>query len=200
MTQADASVLTIEVKHTGERLTLRRVKNASNLEELHLSGTLPPHSEGPPLHVHFAEDEHGEVISGTLSAMLDGKTIQVNAGSRARVPKGSAHRWWNDGDQELVFQGVATPAVDLDRYLQAVFEVINAGPLRRPPIFYLAHVMHQHRHTQLVLAAPRLVQRVLFPIIVFLGTVLGKYRGTDWPGCPVRCTGAPLSSDSANAG
>ena len=200
MTQANDSALTIEVKHTGERLTLRRVKNAAGLEELHLSGTLPPHSEGPPLHVHFAEDEHGEVISGTLSAMLDGKTIQVKAGSRARFPKGSAHRWWNDGDQELVFQGVATPAVDLDRYLQAVFEVINAGPPRRPPIFYLAHVMHRHRHTQLVLGAPRVVQRVLFPLIVLLGTALGKYRGTDWPGCPARCTGAPLSSDGANAG
>jgi len=200
MTQAKDSALTIELKHTGERLTLRRIKNASGVEELHLSGTLPPHRDGPPLHVHFAEDEQGEVISGTLSALLDGKTIQVKAGNRARFPKGSAHRWWNDGDQELVFQGVATPAVDLDRYLQALFEVINAGPTRRPPIFYMAHVLHRHRKTQLALVMPRVVQRVLFPIVVFLGTVLGKYRGTDWPGCPARCSGAPLSSDSGHAG
>ena len=200
MTQANGSALTIEVRHTGERLTLRRIKNASGVEELHLSGTLPPHSEGPPLHIHFAEDEHGEVISGTLSAVLDGKTIEVKAGGRARFPKGSAHRWWNDGDLELVLRGVATPAVDLDRYLQAVFEVINAGPPRRPPIFYMAHVLYRHRRTQLILAVPRVVQRVLFLIVVLLGTVLGKYHGTDWPGCPTRCTGAPLSSDRMHAG
>ena len=91
----------------------------------------PPHSEGPPLHVHFAEAERGEVISGILSATLDGKRLQIEAGGRASFPIGSAPRWWNDGDKELMFQGVATPAVDLDRYLQALFEVLNAGPERR---------------------------------------------------------------------
>jgi len=199
MMQAKEPALTIEVKHTGERLTLRRIRNANGVEELHLSGTLPPHRQGPPLHIHFAEDEHGEVISGVLSASLDGKTFRVEAGGRARFPIGSTHRWWNDGDKELVLQGVATPAVDLDRYLQALFEVLNAGPERRPPMFYMAHVLHRHRHTQLALVIPRPVQRVLFPIIILLGSVLGKYRGTDWPGCPTRCAGAPLTSDGPQA-
>ena len=36
-----------------------------------------------------------------------------------------------------------------------------------------------------------LVQAMLFRAVVALGTLLGKYRGTDWPGCPARCTGAP---------
>lgn len=200
MMQPNEPALTIELKRTGERLTLRRVKNASGVEELHLSGTLPPHSEGPPLHVHLAEAEHGEVVSGVLSAMLDGKNLQIEAGGRASFPIGSAHRWWNDGDQELVFQGVATPAADLDRYLQALFEVLNAGPANRPPIFYLAHVLHRHRKTQRVMIPPPIIQRFLFPVIIFLGTLLGKYRGTDWPGCPARCPGAPLTSDGSHAG
>jgi hypothetical protein len=38
---------------------------------------------------------------------------------------------------------------------------------------------------------PRLVQTVLFPAIIFIGHLLGRYRGTAWPGCPARCTGAP---------
>jgi hypothetical protein len=46
MMQAKAPALTIEVKHTGERLTLRRIRNANGVEELHLSGTLPPHRQG----------------------------------------------------------------------------------------------------------------------------------------------------------
>jgi hypothetical protein len=163
------------------------------VEELHLSGTLPARGEGPPLHVHFGEDEKGQVISGTLGAMLEGKRLVIEAGGSASFPRGSAHRWWNEGDNELVFRGVATPLVDLDRYLHALFEVVNAGPPRRPPIFYIAHVLHRHRKTQLALVMPLVVQRVLFPIVISLGTLLGKYRGTDWPGCPARCTGAPVT-------
>ena len=200
MMQTTEPALTIELKHTGEQLTLRRVRTAAGVEQLHLFGTLPPHRQGPPLHVHFAEDEQGEVVSGVLSASLDGKHLQIEAGGRARFPIGSAHRWWNDGDRELVFQGVATPAVDLDRCLQALFEVLNAGAGQRPPIFYLAHVLHRHRHTQLALVMPRAVQRMLLPIIVFLGSMLGKYRGTAWPGCPARCPGALLTSNGPQAG
>lgn len=197
MRQSDEAALTIEVKHTGERLVLRRIKTPSGLEELHLSGTLPPHRQGPPLHIHFGQDEYGEVISGTLSALVDGTRLLVEAGGRAHFPKGSAHRWWNDGDKELVFRGVATPMIDLDRYLQALFEVINAGPSGRPPLFYIAHVLYRHRKTQLALVMPRVLQQVFFPMIVFLGAVLGKYRGTAWPGCPTRCAGAPFTSVDA---
>src|SRR5580765_6162892 len=113
MMQTKTPALAIGVKHNGERLTLRRIRNANGVEELHLSGTLPPHRQSPPLHIHFAEEEHGEVISGVLSASLDGKIFQVEAGGHARFPIGSMHRWWNDGYKELVLQGVATPAVDL---------------------------------------------------------------------------------------
>jgi len=161
------------------------------VDELHLAGTLPPRREGPPLHIHAFEDEHGQVIAGTLSAMLDGKTLTIEAGGSARFPRGSAHRWWNAGDQELVFRGVATPVVDLDRYLQALFEVLNAGPAGRPPLFYLAQVLWRHRRTQTALVVPRLLQSMMFPVFVFVGTLLGKYRGNSWPGCPARCPGAP---------
>ncbi|MEO8197822.1 MAG: cupin domain-containing protein, partial [Thermoanaerobaculia bacterium] len=100
------------------------------------------------------------------------------------------HRWWNAGDEQLVFGGVSGPLVDLDRYLQAVLEVLNAGPAGRPSIFYLAHVALRHRQTQSVLLMPRPIQTLLFRAAVALGTLLGRYRGTAWPGCPERCTGA----------
>lgn len=42
---------------------------------------------------------------------------------------------------------------------------------------------------RLVMIPPPIIQRILFPVILFLGTLLGKYHGTNWPGCPARCTG-----------
>ena len=187
--------LVLVSRHTGERLVLHRALGLDGVEEIHLAGSLPPHQAGPPLHQHAFEDEHGQVLSGTLSATVDGKTITIAAEGSARFPRGSAHRWWNDGDTKLTFRGVATPAVDLDRFLQALFEVVNAGAAGRPPLFYLAHALYRHRKTQTALIIPPLLQFVMLPIVIGLGKILGKYQGSAWPGCPIRCTGAPLRAN-----
>jgi mannose-6-phosphate isomerase-like protein (cupin superfamily) len=182
--------LRLENKHTGEILELwRERRNGETI--LNLRGTLPAKSEGPPLHIHHLEDEEGVVTAGTLSALVGGKHVTVDTGQRVLLPKGIPHRWWNEGDQPLAFEGSTRPGVDLDRYLQAVFEIMNAGPPNRPSLVYMAHASLRHRRTQTVLIMPLAVQAILFRLVVGIGTVLGRYRGTDWPGCPARCTGAP---------
>jgi len=189
-TATDARVL--HNRHTGETLAMRRIRRDRQVW-LELKGTLPARQQGPPLHVHHQELEEGRVIAGTLAASLDGRELQVPAGGAAAFPIGSVHRWWNGGDDTLVFEGYAKPAIDLDVYLQAVFEVLNSGPANRPPLFYMAHVAWRHRRTQEIRLAPRWVQAVVFPAVVLLGALLGRYRGTDWPGCPARCSAAPLA-------
>ena len=191
MARGSVPNLILENRHTGERLALRRVRRGDEVW-LELKGSLPPHKEGPPLHIHFAEDEEGRVNAGALSAACDGRRITGGPGESTTFPRGSAHRWWNEGNETLEFEGYARPVVDLDRYLQAIFEVINAGPEGRPPLFYIAHAVLRHRQTQTVLIMPRPIQAVLFRVVVAVGTVLGRYRGEDWPGCPSRCLGAPM--------
>ena len=62
----------------------------------------------------------------------------------------------------------------------------------RPSIFYLVHVLWRHRHTQAVMTPPVAIQRIVFPMVLLVGGILGKYRGTSWPGCPDSCIDAPL--------
>lgn len=145
------------------------------------------------MHIHHLEDEDGTVTTGTLSAVVGGRRVDRGPGETVRLPRGVPHRWWNQGEVPMAFEGQVRPAVDLDRYLQAVFEVMNAGPRGRPPLFYLGHAALRHRQTQTALVMGRPVQAVLFRTVVVLGTLLGRYRGTDWPGCPARCPGAPRS-------
>jgi mannose-6-phosphate isomerase-like protein (cupin superfamily) len=184
--------LRLENRHNGEVLELQR-ENHNGEPILRLRGTLPPHREGPPLHIHYLEDEDGFVSAGTLSVEVGGHRIDAGPGETVRLPRGVPHRWWNQGDQELAFSGSARPVADLDRYLQAVFEVLNAGTPSRPPLFYMAHVALRHSRTQAALLIPVRVQQILFRVVVAVGTLLGRYRGTDWPGCPARCTGAPCA-------
>lgn len=183
--------LILHNRHTGERLVLTRFQDEKGVW-LELKGSLPARSEGPPLHIHVNEDEGGRVIAGTLSAILNGQKLRVGAGGEVSLPKGQAHRWWNEDDVELTFEGWARPLHDLDCQLQALFEVVNAGPPGRPPLFYMAHVLHRHRRNQIALVMPRLLQSILFPIVIFIGHLLGKYRGRDWAGHPDRCKGAPF--------
>src|SRR5262245_51023909 len=171
---------------------MQRRHDAEGRIVLFLDGTLPPKADGPPLHVHFREREEGIVKAGTLGAQIGGEQIVVPTGGTAVLPAGIPHRWWNAGDDLLELSGKVVPAVDLDRYLQALFAVLNANPGGRPSIFHLAHVLWRHRDTQLILRPPRAIQGVVFPVILFIGRILGKYRGSSWPGSPESCPGAPL--------
>jgi len=182
--------LRLENRHTGEILVMRRVRDAQGQIVLSLDGSLPPGTNGPPLHVHFRENEEGIVKAGTLGAQIGTDKFVVPAGGTVVLPAGRPHRWWNAGDDLLEFSGHVVP-VDLDRYLQAVFAVLNASN-GRPPIFYLAHVLWRHRDTQLLSIPPPAIQRILLPVVLIIGRILGKYRGSSWPGSPESCLGAPL--------
>ncbi len=185
--------LIVEDRHTGERLALRRVSDGQQTW-LEMKGSLPPRSPGPPLHVHVHEDEEWEILRGVQSVILEGEQWDVPAGGTVRLPHGRAHRWWNDGDEPLEFEGATKPVVDLDRYLQAVFDVVNASPPNRPSPVYMAHVLRRHWKTQRVLVMPRPVMAVVVWVVYAVGHLLGRYRGDAWPGCPSRCPGAPTVS------
>ena len=187
--------LRLENRHTGEVLVMRRMRDAQGQIVLTLDGTLPPGTNGPPLHVHFHENEEGIVKAGTLGAQIGKDKFVVPAGGTVVLPAGRPHRWWNAGDDLLEFSGHVVP-VDLDRYLQAVFAVLNASN-GRPPIFYLAHVLWRHRDTQLLSIPPPPIQRILLPVVLIIGRILGKYKGSSWPGSPESCPGAPLVDSNA---
>ena len=127
------------------------------------------------MHVHVNQDEGGEVISGQLSAIVDGKSITLGPGERAFFPRGVRHRWWNAGDEPLVVKGTAEPAGDLDQFLAGIFEIINASASGRPSPFYIAHLSLRHP-SQRLSPAPAWVDRIVFRIIVAIGTVVGAYR------------------------
>jgi mannose-6-phosphate isomerase-like protein (cupin superfamily) len=189
-TMGPAGFLRLVNRHTGEILELRRRQHEGQ-PALELWGNLPPRQEGPPRHIHHLEDEEGVVTAGTLSVEVGDRRIEAGPGESVQLPRGVPHRWWNAGDAPLAFHGWARPVADLDRYLQAVFEIMNSSPPGRPSLIYLAHAALRHRQTQTVLIFWPPLQAVVFRIAFMVGAVLGKYRGTEWPGAPIRCQGAP---------
>jgi mannose-6-phosphate isomerase-like protein (cupin superfamily) len=182
--------LQLENRHTGETLRLRRIRDRGQVV-LEIEGGLPPHRDGPPMHIHVNQHEEGAVLSGVLNGHVGTRTVTFRAGEACVFPAGVPHRWWNNGDEPLRFKGRAVPAADLDRFLQAVFAIANAGTAGRPSVFHMVHLLHRHRHTQRLAGIPVWLQRIVLPAVVVIGRVLGKYPARGWPGAPGSCLGAP---------
>ncbi|MEO8196499.1 MAG: cupin domain-containing protein, partial [Thermoanaerobaculia bacterium] len=89
MTAAAGPALELTNHHTGEILALRRIPRGGEIW-LEMQGSLPPHREGPPLHVHFVEDEEGTIRAGTISAVVDGREFTAGPGAKLSSPRGAA--------------------------------------------------------------------------------------------------------------
>jgi mannose-6-phosphate isomerase-like protein (cupin superfamily) len=192
------TLLQLENRQTGEWLRLRRIHEPGQVV-LEIEGGLPPHRDGPPMHIHLNQHEEGVVLSGVLSGRVGTRTVISRVGEACVFPAGVPHRWWNDGDEPLIFKGRAVPAADLDQFLQAVFAIVNAGAAAgRPSVFHMAHLLHRHRHTQRLASIPVWVQRIVLPAVVLVGRVLGKYPSCGWPGAPGSCLGAQEGEGEPN--
>ncbi|MEJ2540261.1 MAG: cupin domain-containing protein [Gemmatimonadota bacterium] len=186
--------LVLENVHTGERIQLQRRPGARG-EVLEMVGSIPAGRASMAVHEHRGEDLAVSVRSGTLSALVDDARVKVGPGQSLTIARRTSYRFWNEGPEPLAYEAMVDPVVDMDLYLEALFQVINASPKDRPSLTYLAKVMLAHRRTQLVRLLSRPVQDPLFWGTVLVGTLTGRYRGGDWPGAPGRIGGAPTVTD-----
>jgi mannose-6-phosphate isomerase-like protein (cupin superfamily) len=63
----------------------------------------------PPAHLHPAQDERFEVLSGAMRARVDGVEHELVAGTVLEISRGSAHQMWNAGDRPAVVDWRTSP-------------------------------------------------------------------------------------------
>jgi quercetin dioxygenase-like cupin family protein len=51
--------------------------------------------EPPPKHFHPAQDEHFEVLAGSIQVKVDGRERTLTEGEQIDVPRGAVHQIWN---------------------------------------------------------------------------------------------------------
>ena len=101
---------------------------------------------------------------------------------RAQLPPGEAHRWWNAGQSELHATGWAKPALNIEYFLTALFESTKRNGGKRPALFDAVFLTRRYRSEFGLLAIPAPVQAFVFPVVLALGYLLGKYsRYNDAP-------------------
>jgi quercetin dioxygenase-like cupin family protein len=87
---------------------------------------VPPHTSGPPPHVHTREDESFVCLAGRLDVHLGGEDLTIEHGDYLFLPRDVVHTFRNSTDEEARVISVVSPA-GLERYYQALAE-LPAGP------------------------------------------------------------------------
>jgi quercetin dioxygenase-like cupin family protein len=160
----------------GERLVfLRRVPGALG-ERLEGENFVSP-GAGPPMHVHHLQEEALTVVSGRIGFQRAGEPAQfAGPGEQVVFKAGDAHKFWNAGQDVLHCTAYIEPADNIEFFLGELFASTSRNGGRRPGLFDVAYLQTRYRSEFGMLEIPVLVQRLLFPCIVVLGRVLGKYR------------------------
>ena len=91
---------TIETPVTKERIVVRVGTEDSGGEPLAVDGYVQPGGAVAGEHVHPAIEERFTVVSGRVGFRIDGRESIAQPGDRVHVPPGTAHDWWNAGEDE----------------------------------------------------------------------------------------------------
>ena len=160
----------------GERLTfLRRVPGPSG-DRLEVRNVVAP-GAGPIMHVHHYQAEALTVQQGRMGYQRLGEAPQfAGPGESVVFEPGEVHKFWNAGQDELVGTGYIEPADNIEYFLGAIFESRKASGGERPNPLDVAFLARRYRSEFGMAAIPAAAQRLLFPVLVAVGRLLGRYR------------------------
>jgi quercetin dioxygenase-like cupin family protein len=160
----------------GERITFLRCIPLATGDRLEGENVTQP-GAGPPMHVHHRQDEVFTVLAGRLGYQKAGEPERfAGPGETVAFRAGEPHRFWNAGSDALLSTAYVEPADNVEYLLTQLFESASRNGGTRPDPFDAAFLLTRYRDEFEVLEIPRPVQRALFPFLVTVGKLLGKYR------------------------
>jgi hypothetical protein len=97
-------------------------------------------------------------------------------GETVTFPAGDAHRFWNAGDGPLRCTGYIEPADNVEYFLGAIFDSQKRNGSAQPHPLDAAFLARRYGTEFGMVEIPAAVQRLVFPVLVALGTLFGRYR------------------------
>jgi quercetin dioxygenase-like cupin family protein len=159
----------------GERLTFTRRVPGRLGDRLEGENVAAP-GAGPPMHVHHLQEEGLTVIEGRMGYQrMGGPEHLAVPGETVVFAPGDVHRWWNAGDAELRCTGWVEPADNFEYFLDGIFASMRGNGGKGPHPLDAAYLTRRYRSEFAMLVIPAAVQRVVFPVLVAIGTLLGRY-------------------------
>jgi quercetin dioxygenase-like cupin family protein len=170
----------------GERITFFRKVPSDAGDRLEIENVVSPGS-GPPMHIHHYQEEALTVVHGRMGYQRDGEPPQfARQGDTVTFKVGEPHKFWNADEQDLKCRGYVVPADNVEYFLTQLYDSSKRHGGGRPDAFDAAFLITRYRSEFSMVEIPAFVQRLLFPLQVAVGRLLGRYRKYDDAPAPVR--------------
>ena len=166
---------------TGERIVFGRTTADSGGAVLSFAYFLPAGGSVPLAHVHPRQEERFEIVSGRARIRVGRRLRRASAGESVVVPRGTVHRLWNDGEDELHVLVEFRPALRTEEGFEQLFGLARDGKLSRrgfPHPLQLALMAREYRDEAQFPLVPTVVQRALIAPLAAIGVRRG-YRAVD---------------------
>lgn len=160
---------TIVDPRSGARISVEVTGAETGGELVRLHGLLPPHSSGPPRHIHRTHSESFTVLSGRLEIEAGGHVVTIGPGETITAPAGIPHTFQNEGDEEVELITEVRPAPHFEEFLRALYGLSRDG--RTGPIDF---AMALRLGEALPARPPAPVARVLVAVLAWIGDRLGR--------------------------
>jgi mannose-6-phosphate isomerase-like protein (cupin superfamily) len=167
---------TIHNPITGESITFHQTSADTKGEAVVIECTVKPDGFVAAAHVHPSQTERFSVIAGRLGMKVGRKKLLLERGDVAVVEQGTAHKFWNMGNEEVRFVCEVRPALQFESLLETMFALAADGKTNRkgmPNPFRLAVIARAHFDTVRLPQPPAWLQRAGLA----LGSPVGRLFG-----------------------
>jgi Cupin domain len=116
------------------------------------------------------------VLSGKVGFRIDKQEFVASAGQRVLIPAGTAHKFWNAGDDEAHFVCEVRPALQFESLIETMFALAADGETSRkgmPNPLRLAVIARAHFDTVQLPFPPAWLQRLGLVMGAPMGRLLG---------------------------
>ena len=170
---------------TREKIVVRKAARDTNGELFEVDIYLQPGGFVAAEHIHPLQDEHFEVISGTLRGRVGGKEFAASPGEKFVAHAGTPHVWWNSGDDELHVLAEVRPALRFENFFETFFGLAQEGKVNPktglPNLLQMAVMMRAFRNELVLARPPRIAQTLLFGLLAPIGRLLGYKEEHPYP-------------------
>jgi mannose-6-phosphate isomerase-like protein (cupin superfamily) len=147
-------------------------------EDAVLERVMKPHTGKADPHVHLDYVESFEILDGTATIEVDGRTITAGPGERVELPIGTGHRNpYNASDSDLRLRHRASPGGSfVDAFVSALGHHMENDTVNEQGEFsqlQLFVVLHGTRAKSYRTGIPVALQKPVIP----LGALAGRMRG-----------------------